>query len=76
MAEKIEDEKDSSKNDAKNPEYDEVLTRFEISNKVIDFVDYNYDKYMEDYSNFIKNELGKTVYGIVFWGKIMINSRK
>lgn len=47
-------------------EYDEVLSRFEISSEVIGFVDYYYDKYMEDYANFVKNELGKNVYGIGF----------
>lgn len=47
--------------------YDEVLSRFEISNKVIDFVDSYYDKkYMEDYSNFVENTLGKEIYGISF----------
>ncbi len=45
---------------------DMVLSREDVSRKLVKFVDYFYETYIDEYCNFIENNLHKTVLGIVF----------
>ncbi|WP_310601533.1 DUF7832 domain-containing protein [Anaerosporobacter sp.] len=46
---------------------DEVLSRGDICEEVLEFVDrYYIDKYMADYSDFVEEKIKKSVYGIAF----------